>query len=292
MSDTTTCPSCGNAVAAQAAFCTNCGHRMESAAPAAPTAPADSTPPPAPILPPPASFSPPAEADATRVDTPGLHDSTQVYTPPSSSTPWQPADQSSPTPTGPPTTAPWSPPESPPAPPWQQPAGPAAHDQPWGAPQATAGQGQTSSGEKSALGGLAAILGGIATIVGLFLPWLESNQDGVDASSGWNLTSGWAPASGANQLTSNDPYIVLGLGIAALVIGFMLLQGVARPIARIAAVVVGVAVIGVLVNDWMQVTDHISDMSSDIEVSQAFGYFVTIAGGVLTALAAILPAKK
>lgn len=152
--------------------------------------------------------------------------------------------------------------------------------------------GSAAAGQKSMLGGALAILGGLATIVGLFLPWLESNQDGVDASSGWDLTSGWAPASGANELTSNDPYIVLGLGIAALVIGFMLLQGVARPIARIAAIVVGVAVIGVLVYDWLQVTDHISDMASSIEVTQAFGSFVTIGGGVLTALGAILPAKK
>ena len=249
----------------------------------------EATPPP--ILPPPASFSPPGEADATRVDTPGLHDSTQVYTPPASPNPWQPADQATPPPAGPPTTAPWSPPASPPPPPWQQQAGPTATDPPWGAPQTTHGQAPSATGQRSLIGGLVAILGGIAILVGLFTPWLESNQD-VDATSGWSLTSGWSPASGANELTSNDPYIVLGLGIAALVVGFMLLQGVLRPLARVAAIVIGGAVLGVLVYDWLQVTDHISDMSSSIEVTQAFGYFVTIGGGVVTALGAILPAKK
>ena len=310
MSATTTCPSCNTPVPAQAAFCTNCGHRMEAQAETSTSSPeptaqdpsatdlsspgsgaADPPPPPAPVLPPPASFSPPSESDATRVDTPGRHDSPQVYTPPSSSAPWQPADQGAPAPSGPPTTAPWSPPESPPPPPWQQQAGPTATEQPWGAPQSMQSPGSAPSSGKSPIGGLMAILGGIATLVGLFTPWLESNQND-DSASGWTLTSGWSPASGANELTSNDPYIVLGLGIAALVVGFMLLQGVVRPLARIAAMVIGLAVIGVLVYDWLQVTDHVSDMSSEIEVSQAFGYFVAIAGGVITALAALLPAKK
>lgn len=303
MSDTITCPSCSNEIPAQAAFCTNCGHRMEPQAPAEPStttpAAAPNEPPvgeptaqSAPILPPPASFSPPEEADATRVDTPGLHDSTQVYSPPGAGTPWQPADQGAPSPSGPPSTAPWSPPPSPPAPPWQQQAGPtASNDQSWGSPQAATAPGTSSGAGKSAIGGVAAILGGIAILVGLFLPWLESNQE-VDAASGWSLTSGWAPAPGTSELTSNDPYIVLGLGIAALVIGFMLLQGVIRPLARIGAIAVGAAVIGLLVYDWLQVTDHISDMSSSIEVTQAFGYFVTIGGAVVTALAALLPAKK
>lgn len=315
MSDTTTCPSCNNPVPAQAAFCTNCGHRMEgqadtSAAAGEPTvqesASADpstsqeassadpASEPVAPILPPPASFAPPGESDATRVDTPGLHDSTQVYTPPSSGTPWQPADQGAaptPGPSGPPTTAPWSPPEAPPAPPWQQQAGPTAADQPWGAPHPAPGPASPGTSQKSPIGGILTILGGIAILVGLFTPWLESNQND-DSASGWTLTSGWSPASGANELTSNDPYIVLGLGIAALVVGFMLLQGVIRPLARIAAILIGLAAIGVLVFDWLQVTDHVSDMSSSVEVSQAFGYFIAVAGGALTAIGALLPAKK
>lgn len=306
MSETTTCANCGNEMPASAAFCTNCGTRRDPAA-SAPPPPGGST-----------------GDDATRVDNPGLHDSTQVHAPPSAPTgtppaapppadgtppvaPWQP---SSPAPGAPgaPAQGGWGdqggaghqPPAAPAAPAWQQPqaapgtdagwgapAGQPAAAPAWGAPAAAPARTTTArSTGGSPLGGLLAVGGGVLTIVSLFLAWLGTNQ-GDATISAWDLTSG------DEALESSDPYILIALGIAAVVVGVLLFLGVARPIMRIAAVVVGIAIVVVLALHWMSVSNVVEDeFPSSVEVSAKIGFFLAGAGGVLTALAALLPARE
>ena len=233
MSDMTTCPNCSAELPAGAAFCTTCGHRMEASAAAAPA------------------------EDATRVDNPALGDATQTWAsapaapwsppdqPQAPPAPWQPADSpgtaqtpppQSPPPAAPPAAPPWNQAPGQPsgqgAPPWQQAQAPAGAST-WGAtPAAAPARGSSSDG--SPIGGVVALLGAILTLIGLFTAWVGSNQ------SSENIT-GWDLASGDKGLESNDPYILLALGIAALVIGVMLFTGTARMLVRGAAIVAGLA---------------------------------------------------
>ena len=268
MSDTTTCPNCSAALPSGATFCTSCGTRIGEA---------------------------PAQ-DATQVVGPGLTDTTQVFAPPPPPAPWQPAESAAPAaPAGwtpPPTAAPpeapaWqAPPPAPGAPPvW--PAAPAAPAAVWGQQPGPAAPGPTKpTTGGSVLGGLVALIGGSLTLVGLFTAWI-----GVDGTSttatGWDLASG-EPSIG---LESTDPYLLLALGIGALVLGLLLFTGKARTMVRIAAVLVGAAIIGVLVRDWLSIVDIVKDIPG-AKVTQEFGYYLGIAGGALTIVSALLPGKK
>lgn len=296
MSDIT-CPNCSATLPAGASFCTSCGQRMEAAPPA-----------------------PPVE-DATRVESPGLHDSTQVIppAPAAAAGAWQPSESSAPpAPAAPtePAAAPWSQPGAPAAPPaaeppaWEQPAA-AQPQQPWqtppqqqvpptwGAPQQGA-PGAPAWGEPakaasvdqpSPVGGLVSVAGAALVLVGLFLSWFTLESKSTDESlsiSGWDLAS-----SDTSPFESNDPYLLLALGIVGLAIGAALFLGKMRQIARIAAIVAGIAVIGVVLRDWMSAASLVEDKgTSDTELKQAFGFFVPIVGGVLLAVGGVLPAKK
>ncbi|HEX2575659.1 MAG TPA: zinc ribbon domain-containing protein [Aquihabitans sp.] len=285
MTDTISCPNCSASLPSAATFCTSCGTRLGDTATAAPAGPTD----------------PPA--DATLVDHPGLHDSTQVFTPPpppaappappASNPPWQPADATPPP--APPAGAPWSPPGTPPGQSWQQPPaappaqgwGPpaAAPAGQWGATATTPGSTGTTDKAGSPIGGLLAVLGGILTLIGLFTAWVGNNQTD-------ETTSGWDLVSGDKGLESQDPYLILALGLGALVIGGLLFTGAARQIARIAAIVVGLVIVGVAARDWLSIADLAKDLPSDVEITAKFGFYLTIAGGIVTALASLLPAAR
>lgn len=315
MSDTTTCTNCGTEVPAAAAFCTGCGQALAAAA--APPPPA----PPAPVDPAPAD-------DATRVETPGLNDATQVTPPPPSepapspyaapstpppppapaaSAPWGPATSE------PPTAAPWTPPTGgePPvapaaAPPagWQQPTPPpgapayapaaaapaaagwqspsAASPPPWGA--ATEAPPAAKPGG-SVLGGLVGLVGSILVLVGVFSGWVKLGNTGTVTA--WSLTAG------DGLLKSQTPYVIVALAAAAVVISLVLLTGIARPLARIIALLLGIAIIGVTAANWAEIASFVTDnFPSSFEATTAIGFYFTIAGGVLVIIAALIPAKK
>lgn len=276
MSDTTTCPNCSAALPSGATFCTSCGTRIGET---------------------------PAQ-DATQVVGPGLSDTTQVFTPPpppapqaappAPPAPWQPAESAAPA-----APAGWTPPPAaapPEAPTWQAPppapgappvwaGAPAAPAAVWGAQPGPAGPTKPAAGG-SVLGGLVALIGGALTLVGLFTAWI--GVDGTNTTAtGWDLTSGDTSIG----LESNDPYLLLALGIGALVLGLLLFTGKARTMVRIAAVLVGAAIIGVLVRDWLSIVDIVKDIPG-AKVTQEFGYYLGIAGGALTIVAALLPGKK
>lgn len=296
MSDTTTCPNCSATLPSGAAFCTTCGTRLAPAEAPAPEAPA---------------------ADATRVDNPGLHDATQVFAPPPAppaapAAAWQPAEAATPPPLpGPPPAQPgWgAPPASPPPPPaapaaWPPAASTAPPPTTWGAPgaapaspatwnQAPAGAwgapapapAAAAGGGGSPLGGLVALVGGLLVLVGLFTAWLGNNVTD-DTLSGWELLDG------DNGFETSDPYLLLALGIVALALGVALFRGVARTPVRIVAVLVGVGVVVTHARDWMDIADIAKALPQGVEITAQFGFYLGIVGGILVALAALLPAKK
>jgi hypothetical protein len=301
VNDTMSCPECGSELPASASFCTHCGHRMEAAATPPPPAPSEAPGP-----------------DVTQVVSPGLGDATQVlppappapepsgptFAPPPSdptpsATPWEPASGAG-VPSGPPTTAPWNPPPNPPAPAWEQPVPPSATGSAPGTPAWatspspsawTAAPAEAARSAGSPLGGLAAVAGGALTLVGIFSGWITMKvSGGSETVSGWKLTTGDA------AIKTSDAYVLLGLGIAAVLVGVVLFLGVSRPIARVAAIGIGVAIVVTCALDWKAISDFVKDtdngFGSDDTVKTAIGFYLAIAGGALSAVAAFLPSKK
>jgi len=295
VSDTTTCSNCGTEVPAAAAFCTGCGQSM--AAPAAPAA------------------APPVD-DATRVETPGLNDATQVTPPPPSAAPGAFAAGSTPPPPPPsaPPAGPWTPPTEPPtaapAPPpqtWQQPAPPTAppagapaYAPPappagagWQAPGAAAAPAWGATPEAppaakkggSVLGGLVGLIGSVLVLVGVFSGWVKLGSTGTVTA--WSLTEG------DGLLKTQTPYAIVALAAAAVVVSLVLLTGIARPVARILAILLGIAIIGVTAANWAEIASFVTDnFPSSFKATTAIGFYLAIGGGVLVILSALMPAKK
>ena len=158
---------------------------------------------------------------------------------------------------------------------------------PSGWPQPAAAPGATATGSGSPLGGVAAVLGGVLTVVGIFSAWIGA-EGASETVKGWDLTSG------DHFFKSSDPYLLLGLGLAAAAIGVVLFLGKARMLARIASVILGAVIIGICVKDWSDISDLVAKSSQfeGVTITTEFGFYLSIAGGVLAIIAAGLPAKK
>lgn len=137
----------------------------------------------------------------------------------------------------------------------------------------------------SPLGGISALVGAVLVLVGLFTAWLGNNITD-DTLSGWELLDG------DNGFETSDPYLLLALGIVGLAVAVALFRGVARTPMRIVAVVVGVAVVVTHARDWMDIADIAKKLPQGVEITAQFGFYLGIAGGVLVALSALMPAKK
>ena len=134
-----------------------------------------------------------------------------------------------------------------------------------------------------------AVVGGALALVGLFLSWFQLSDKATDTTlslSGWDLAT-----SDKSPFESNDPYLLLALGILGVAVGAVLFLGKVRPIARVAAIVVGAAAIAVVVRDWMSAADIVKD-TANAELKQEVGFFLPIVGGALLIVGALLPAKK
>ncbi|MCB0971229.1 MAG: hypothetical protein KDA97_06885 [Acidimicrobiales bacterium] len=260
MTETRACPTCGAQVPGAAAFCTECGEQL----------------PPAPS----------ATDDPTRIDGPPLADPTAV----------------APTFTAPPTAAPWNPPAQPPTPTWQVPVSPPTAA-PTGPPPAWAASPSTppppswdpeaspsarARNAPSPLGAVLALIGAALTVAGVMSTWVAIDEGGTtEELTGWSLTTG------AETLASNDPYLLLGLAACAVGAGVLLFTGAARNLVRIGAALVGVGIVGITALNWFAITDFVTDnLSFDVEVRTALGFYLAIAGGVVTALAALVPARS
>jgi hypothetical protein len=135
------------------------------------------------------------------------------------------------------------------------------------------------------VGGLITIVGALLAIAGVFSGWVELGDLGT--VSGWSLTEG------EGLIKSNDPYLLVGLGAAALVGGVLLLVGVARTVVRIAVILLGLTIVGVAVLNWLSIADFIEDtQATSFEASAAIGFYLTIAGGIVAAIGGLIPGSK
>jgi hypothetical protein len=156
----------------------------------------------------------------------------------------------------------------------------------WGA--APAAPPAAAAKASSPLGGIAAIVGAVLTIAGVFSGWVTLGPEGSTVTdSGWSLTTG------DGFLKSNDPYVLVGLAAAAVVIGLLLFVGAVRPLARLGAIGVGIGIVAVTALNWMAIADFVTDnFTSDFQADAAIGFYLAIAGGIVTAIGGLLPAKK
>ena len=131
------------------------------------------------------------------------------------------------------------------------------------------------------------MLGGALALVGIFTAWI-----GADGSSG--TVKGWDLTSGDKFFKSNDPYLLLAIGIAIIAVGVALFLGKVKPLAKAAAIVAGLAVIGICVRDWTSIADLVkkSPRFDGVNIKAQFGFYLTIAGGALAIVGGVLPAKK
>ncbi len=135
------------------------------------------------------------------------------------------------------------------------------------------------------LGGLVGIVGAVLAIVGVFSGWVKLGNTGT--VSAWSLTAG------EGLLKTQTPYVIVGLAAAAIVVALLLFTGIARTPVRIVTALVGVAIIGVTAANWAEIAAFVTDnFPSSFEATTAIGFYLTIAGGVLVFISALLPAKK
>lgn len=141
---------------------------------------------------------------------------------------------------------------------------------------------------KSPLGGLAAVAGGVLAIAGVFSGWVT-----LDPGGNSETVTAWSLTAGEGLLKSNDPYALVALGAAAVVLGLLLFAGVARTLVRVAVIFVGLGIVAVAAVNWSSIASFITDtQSSSFQADTAIGFYFAIAGGALAAIAGLLPAKK
>lgn len=273
MSDQTSCRSCGTTFPDTAAFCPQCG-TPHAQPPAGDTSAASS--------------GGTGGDDRTRVDVP-----TQVApsydtpnpggAPPSWSTP---PPSEAPAWTGPPVQdqASWSTPPAPPPPQPQAgwgsaPPGPSSWPQgPAAASPGYAGGSAKAQPDKSVIGGILAVVGGITAIVSAFLVWIKVSFGGVEGSGkGWDATP--------------DAKIVLGIGIAAIVVGAALFLN-RHVVLRLLLLAAGVGVLAVAARDMLDVSSFGKDIGATSHSIGAGLYVVVVAGVVLLAAGAASFAGK
>lgn len=128
----------------------------------------------------------------------------------------------------------------------------------------------------------------MVTIAGVFSGWVT-----LDPGTNSETVSGWSLTVGDGLLKSNDPYLIVGFAAVGVVVAVLLFAGVARPVARIAALIVGVAIVVTAALNWSAIASFVTDnLPSSFDATAAIGFYLAIAGGVLVAVSALMPAKK
>src|SRR5690606_31459662 len=83
------------------------------------------------------------------------------------------------------------------------------------------------------------------------------------------------------------------IGALALFAGVMALGGGTRTVSRVLGVVLGLAVIGLMIRDWTSMADLVQrEAPATFEIESAIGFYLTIAGGALLLVSAVMPGKS
>lgn len=135
------------------------------------------------------------------------------------------------------------------------------------------------------LGGLVGLVGAVLALVGVFSGWVKLGSTGTVTA--WSLTEG------EGVIKTQTPYAIVALGAVALVAALLLFTGVARTPVRIVTALIGIGIVGVTAANWAEIASFVTDnFPSSFEATTAIGFYLTIAGGVLVVVSALLPAKK
>ena len=135
------------------------------------------------------------------------------------------------------------------------------------------------------LGGIVGLVGAALVVVGIFSGWVKLGSTGTVTA--WSLTAG------DGLIKTQTPYVILALAAAAVVVSLVLFTGIARIPARILAIVLGIAIIGVTAANWAEIASFVTDnFPSSFKANTAIGFYFTIAGGILVAASGLMPAKK
>ena len=126
--------------------------------------------------------------------------------------------------------------------------------------------------KKNTFGALLAFLGAIGLVAGVFLPWVRTN---VDAGiSGWN--------------SSDDAKAVLGLAVAALLMGVAVIAGARNILIRLILIGLGIAAIVIAVVDIGSIG---SDLPDALNAKFGAGLIVVPVAGVLLLLSGLFTTK-
>ena len=124
--------------------------------------------------------------------------------------------------------------------------------------------------------------------MGLFTQWIKISVNGVGATT----DTGWKLASKSSGFETKDPYLLLALGIIAILVGILLFTGKARLVVRIVGILVGLAIIGTQARDWMDIADIAKKLDSSVKITAGIGFYLGFIGAGLLILGSLMPGKK
>jgi hypothetical protein len=152
-------------------------------------------------------------------------------------------------------------------------------------------------------GGIVAIVGGALLALGSFLPWAKVSGQGASVT--------------ANGIDGSDGYLTLAAGVAALLIGILLLMRGTRRILAVLVILAGIVGGGLGLYDAVTAKDSVLDAAAEdlapsfgvspdrvraaleqavdagqIGVSVSFGLYLVIAGGVVALVGGVLGLRE
>ena len=115
-------------------------------------------------------------------------------------------------------------------------------------------------------------------------------RERIGGSARWISAPGCCTsACGEGSIPSRKP---LALGAGALLIGVLALSGSSRSLSKVVGAVVGLGIIGYIIRDWTSLASVVQEKApSSFEVSSDIGFYLTIAGGALVLLSALMPSQ-
>lgn len=141
------------------------------------------------------------------------------------------------------------------------------------------------------IGGGLVILGGLVAAIAAFLAWVTLSGQGPDGQSVTLTVSGIGSVSGADvgSTGATDGWITFGAGIVALVAGALALARKGGRGLQTVAILAGVVVAGVPVYDLIKSNSDLQSLKDQgVDVSYSIGIWLTIVGGVVIVLGAII----
>ncbi|MGI8416435.1 MAG: hypothetical protein ACR2P2_09595 [Nakamurella sp.] len=144
---------------------------------------------------------------------------------------------------------------------------------------------QSVTGPNPVGGGLV-VLGGLVTAIAAFLAWVSLSGQGITVT-----VNGIGSVSGADVQTTGatDGWITFGAGVVALIVGGLALARKGGRGLQVLAILAGVVAAGVPIYDLVKNNSDLqSAKEQGVDVSYSIGIWLTIVGGVVVVLGAII----